>query len=340
MKKRTTGTIFLLVLLIALFVFISAGFKQIPANVEQSNEVYLCGFPIGIVSKANGLTVTEIINVTTQSGSFSPALESGIRRGDFIRSANGIPVQEVMTLNEIIASAEGDVTLEVERGNHTLYITVIPADDIVHGDKKIGIAVKNTIVGIGTMTYVMKNGRYGALGHAISDGYGNEKHFQLGEIFPCEITGYKRASNDIPGELMGKILLDKKPIGTIQQNRFCGIFGEINENISLCDHVELGSKQEVIPGKAAIFTTIEGNKPSIYEIEIVKTQKQNKPSEKGMVIRITDKRLLETTGGILQGMSGSPIIQNNKLVGAVTHVFTDETRMGYGIYIDWMMKTE
>ena len=186
------------------------------------------------------------------------------------------------------------------------------------------------------MTYVRKDKRFGALGHPIADNYGYADIYQTGKIYDCIILGYNRAGKDKPGELIGQIEI-KKDLGAFNSNTISGILGTMYELPKTETTVPVASKEEIKPGKASIYTTIDGKEPAFFDIEIINANTQPEEKEKSMVIRVTDKYLLSKTGGILQGMSGSPIIQNGKLIGAVTHVLTADSSMGYGIYIEWMM---
>jgi stage IV sporulation protein B len=282
--------------------------------------------------------VTELINVTTAEGSFSPALKAGIQKGDIIAAVNGERVNDIVKLNEIIENAQEPVIFTVIRDVQSLALAVEPEFDLAQNAKKIGLMLKNNIAGIGTLTFVREDGSYGALGHQISDSFGHGDIYEKGLLYFCSINGYNRPSGEKAGELRGSIDLEHPAIGTIDRNKFNGIYGKYNDSSSYSENakIPLGSRTEVTPGKAYIRTTIDGGAPKNYEISIIKAVKQDSPAEKGMVIRVTDKELLEKTGGILQGMSGSPIIQNGKLVGAVTHVFTNDPTTGYGIYSDFM----
>lgn len=308
-------------------------------DIPLTNTVYLGGTPIGIIAKSDGLVVNEFINVTTaKEGSFSPALKSGIKKGDVIVSVDGTKLNNIAQLSELIENSTENMLFTVQRGQERIALTVNPVIDAIHGSRKIGLSLRDNVAGIGTLTFAQKDGSYGALGHTIADSFMNTSIYDKGFVYRCEITGYKKATSSAAGELTGKINVSDHDIGTICENRFCGIFGKITDNSYYLNRpeIEIGTKNEVKPGKAYIITTIGNVVPQSYEIEIIKANPQDKPSEKGMVIRVTDHELLSTTGGILQGMSGSPIVQNNKLIGAVTHVFTNDTTTGYGMYIDWM----
>lgn len=340
MRKITIRNSFLLLFIIFFIIFsVPATHSFAFAETTPDEEVLIGGNPIGIIADTDGLLVTEFVNITTPDGAYSPAMKGGLRKGDIIIAINGEKVTDILRLNEIVQLTDLPLTFTVLRNNNEIIIPVKPANDLVTNAKKLGLMVKNNIAGIGTLTYIRDNNSYGALGHRIADSFGNDSLYKKGKLYLCDISGYKRASAETPGELIGKINLDSPAIGTINKNTFCGIFGNMGDNSSFLSNnrISVGHKSTVKPGKAYIMTTISGNTPNQYEIEIVKAFSQNEPSEKGMVIRVTDKTLLSTTGGILQGMSGSPIIQNGKLIGAVTHVFTNDTTMGYGIYIDWML---
>ena len=184
------------------------------------------------------------------------------------------------------------------------------------------------------MTY-MDGNKFYALGHAIKDMNGEDIVANGGNIYNANIVGFVRGQKGKAGELNGSFSTLGNSFGNITANNIYGLYGDLN-NKSSGEKIILGSKNDVQPGTAYIYTTIDGIVPQKYEIQIIKANNQNSPSEKSMVLRITDKRLLETTGGIVQGMSGSPIIQNGKLIGAVTHVFVSDPTKGYGIYVDWM----
>lgn len=336
--KRISIFSIITAILLAVFLFSST----ISANVayaKDDNTVFLGGSPIGIVAKTEGLIVSELVSVTSKNGSFSPALQAGIQKGDIILSANGMALEDMMALNEIIASSKEPIILSIKRGNELLKIVVVPVFDLVQNALKIGLMVKNDLAGIGTLTYITKDYKFGALGHLITDAYGYGDIYQKGKIYSCDINGYIAGKEGQAGELQGNINLKNGALGILNRNMFCGIFGKYDSN-KLPDLVQIpvASRHDVKMGKAYIYTTIDKRTPEMYEIEIVKMQKQDRASEKGMVIRVVDSTLKQKTGGILQGMSGSPIIQNGKLIGAVTHVFISDPTKGYGIYIDWMLQ--
>lgn len=310
------------------------------AYADERIEVYLGGYPIGIAAKSEYLIVDEFVNVTNSEGSSSPALLAGVQKGDVIVTVNGKRPRNASDLVEQIKKSD-TILLSVKRGKKLMDFSIKTVFDPALKENKIGLSVKDDLIGIGTMTFVTKNNEFGALGHGIDDEYGHVSYYQKGEIFDCAVTGYNVADRNKPGELRGTVHFDK-PIGRIDKNVFCGIFGEMimdrKELLQRGRPIAVGDRTTVENGKAQILTTIEGTEPKMYDIEIIKAVGQSEPADKSMVIRVTDQELRRTTGGILQGMSGSPILQNGRIIGAVTHVFTADSTKGYGVYIDWMLQ--
>lgn len=336
-KILKSGGLLLLISIISIAICLCCINNETYASAAGEG-VYIGGTPIGIVAKGDALLVTELVNVVTTKGAFSPSLQAGIQKGDLITKANGMTVNDIYKLNGIIADSSGAVVLEIRRNGVTMTISVEPVMDIVQNARKIGLQVKGELSGIGTLTYITQDDCFGALGHMITDEYGYSDVYQRGKIFECEVDGYIKGEQGKAGELRGKIVYTSGAIGTIDKNCLTGLFGTINDSEKAGrDIYPVGNREEITVGKAQILTTIDQNAPQFYDIEIVKTQKQDSISDKGMVIRITDEDLLVKTGGILQGMSGSPIVQNGVLIGAVTHVFISDPTMGYGVYIDWMI---
>ncbi|MFA5449847.1 MAG: SpoIVB peptidase [Clostridia bacterium] len=316
---------------------VAIGFSK---SNSLAGSVYLGGTPIGVISESKGVTVLQICDVITKNGSQRPAEKAGIKKGDFITKIDNFDINSPSDITSALEKSPESVKILAIRNNEPMEFVVYPADDIVTKSKKLGLQVKNEIAGVGTLTYVRADTkRFGGLGHQISDAEStNRDLYKTGKIFPCNIIGVVKGEEGKAGELRGTFRRSDKPQGTLDKNNFCGIFGVANKELySERPMIALGKKDTVVPGKAYVYTTIDGNKPEKYEIEIVKASPQTVISDKSMVISITDKRLLEKTGGIVQGMSGSPIVQNGKLIGAITHVFINDPTKGYGIYIDWML---
>jgi len=207
---------------------------------------------------------------------------------------------------------------------------------------KIGLWVRDSVAGVGTLTFYHKeSGKFGALGHPITDMDTNTiMSVGKGEIVDSNIVSVRKGAKGSPGELRGIFTDSDKTLGIIRLNTSVGVFGEGNDNL-ICNNynkpMKVGFKDEVKVGKAQILTTIDGEEPELFDIVIEKLLNQQEPNGKSMIIKVTDPLCIEKTGGIIQGMSGSPIIQNNKIVGAVTHVLVNKPDTGYGIYMDWMI---
>ena len=324
--------------LILLFICLSFSFSIVTAAAEPT-WVYLGGAPIGIGLAEDGLIVTGIVDVITDDGAVCPAREGEIATGDVIIAANDVQIDTVRDLATELQRADGAVLLTVKRGEETRIVALTPAIDSLTGLKKLGITVKNGINGIGTLTYVTSDMRFGALGHGIVDAdTGKTFVTDQGSVYSCTITGYRKAVTEKAGELVGRFDDRGAPIGEIDVCNAFGVYGMLKEG-ALRDPVKISvaPRSAVRPGKAYVYSTIEGSQPQKYEIEIVKVRSQDRPEEKSMLIKVVDPALLDKTGGILQGMSGSPIVQNDKLVGAVTHVLVNDSALGYGLYLDWML---
>ena len=306
----------------------------------EEQEVYLGGIPIGIGLADSGLIVTGIVDVITDEGVYCPARGTEISTGDMITEING---QKVLSLGGFVSSVQKskkEVVLTLKRGERVFSVTLTPVTDTLTGLKKLGLTLKNGINGIGTLTFVKENDSFGALGHGIVDvDTGKTVICDVGSIYSCRINSFKKAEQGKAGELSGTFLDRDSPIGEIRRCNEFGVYGIADRAIIRgLKKVAIADRREVKPGDAYIYSTIHGEMPSLYKIEIIKTASQKTPKEKSMLIRVVDETLLAETGGILQGMSGSPILQNGKLVGAVTHVLVNDSTLGYGIYLDWMLE--
>ncbi|MDE5549379.1 MAG: SpoIVB peptidase, partial [Clostridia bacterium] len=277
--------------------------------------------------------ITSKVSVVTKDGAICPFDGIDVQSGDVLLSIDGVKLDSVNQINDLIQDKE-QITICIKHNNDTKEYSVSPALDILSGKKKLGLLLQDQIEGIGTMTYSDDNKFY-ALGHAIKDINGNDITANGGSIYNANIVGYVKGQKGKAGELNGSFSTLSNSLGSITANNIYGLYGNLSKS-SESEKIALGSKNDAQPGTAYIYTTIDGVAPQKYEIQIIKTNNQNNPAEKSMVLRVTDQRLLDATGGIVQGMSGSPIIQNDKLIGAVTHVFVSDPTKGYGIYVDWM----
>jgi len=318
--------------------------KTVKVSKINDIKLYPGGNAIGIKLSTEGVLVVGYsdINNSMRDKVESPAKAQGMLIGDVIVKIN----------NNDIENSEDFVKLVKEIHEEVIEIEFI-RDDIVYKKNlnlekeddgyKLGLWIRDSTAGIGTLTFYHKESNtYGALGHPITDGDTNEPFIiKDGDILDATIMNVRRGEKGLPGELKGLFNNETLSLGSINKNTNSGIYGEaleeiINEKYKYS--LSIGLRDEIVEGEAEIITTIDESGPQIYKVEVVKILKQDEPGPKSMVIKITDERLLEKTGGIVQGMSGSPIIQNNKIIGAVTHVLVNKPDVGYGIYIEWMLQ--
>lgn len=307
--------------------------------LSEGKQVYIGGQAAGFTLKTGEIQVIGICDVLTENGAHSPAQKTGLRTGDRIVKIAAVPVKTVEDLNDAVNAAQGkSVEVEIKRKNETFTQNIQPIQDKTTGKYKIGVLVRDSVSGIGTITYIDgKNGDFGALGHTVTDEEKQEMTMENGVVYACSVVGVRKGVRGKAGELRGMFLNDQ-PMGSAEKLSKCGIFGKMSGNWkSKKLKSAIASSEGAKPGKAYIYSTVNGVCPKRYTIEIVKVDKSNREN-KNYVIKITDDELLSETGGIVQGMSGSPIIQEDKLVGAVTHVFLNDPTRGYGIDIEKMME--
>jgi stage IV sporulation protein B len=300
------------------------------------------GQTIGVELKTEGVLVVGLADIiSTDKLSVSPAKLAGVQIGDKIISIDSIPIEGTEDiLNYTIEKGVKDYDFTVEREGKLLNFNISPVQTFDSNDIKFGFWARDDIAGIGTITFVDPDtGKFSAIGHGISDSdTGSLIDIESGTISRANITNIKLGKKGEPGEIIGYILKNEDSLGTVENNTNFGIYGNIN-NRSMGffsnNLIEVGKKEEIKIGPAEIYSCVN-NEIQKYDVEITKIFYQNKPDEKSFVIKIVDNELLELTNGIIQGMSGCPVIQNNKIVGAVTHVFMNDPTKGYGIYIEWI----
>ncbi|MDS0527865.1 SpoIVB peptidase [Clostridium sp. SHJSY1] len=318
--------------------------KSVSARKVDDIEVIPGGNSIGVKLSAEGVLVVGHSDVIVNNEKKeSPAKVAGIEVGDLIVKVNGEKIEKSKDLIEKVKKSKSNkLELEIIRAGINVKKEVVLLEEKNDG-YKIGLWVRDSTAGVGTMTfYDEKSGKFGALGHPVTDGETNEPFaIKEGELLKSTVISVKKGEKGLPGELRGIFQEEDNPLGKIQKNTQCGIFGDGNK--SACkfmnkEPVHVALRNEIKVGKASIITTVDENGPKEYEIEVVKLFEQSEPGPKSMIIKITDEELISKTGGIVQGMSGSPIIQNGKIIGAVTHVLINKPDVGYGIYIDWMLE--
>lgn len=313
--------------------------KTIEYGERQDITVMPGGMPIGVSIYTDGALVVGLGSIS-EAAQICPAASAGIRAGDVITAVNGETVRDSLHLSEL-CSKGGELTVTVRRDGQQLTVALTPVKDPENDTYRAGMWVRDSTSGIGTLSFCnMSSLRYGALGHPITDiDTGAIIDVGSGSIVESSIIGVSAGSNGIPGEVIGSFSTASRQLGSIELNCEYGLYGEMDEipvNPIYPNGVKLAYPDEVHTGKAEILSTVDDRGVCAYECEIIKLYPQKEMSGKGMVIRITDRELIAKTGGIVQGMSGSPVMQDGKLIGAVTHVFVNDAKCGYCIYSWWM----
>ncbi|MBC5637161.1 SpoIVB peptidase [Ornithinibacillus sp. BX22] len=320
--------------------------KKVDVSILKDVKVIPGGQSIGVQLQTLGVLVVGHHLVNGENGTMSPGEEAEIKVGDVIMEINGQKIEEMKDVKPIVeesGKSSEPLKVKVKRGKETFDTELKPVLDEKENEYRIGLYIRDSAAGIGTMTFFEpKSKKYGALGHVISD-MDTKKPIEIhdGTIVRSTVTSIQKGNNGTPGEKQAKFSIRENKIGTITKNSPFGIFGKLDESIENGKYdkpMPIALSHEVKEGPAKILTVIDGEKVEEFDVEIVSSVPQKTPATKGMVIQITDPKLLEATGGIVQGMSGSPIIQNDKVIGAVTHVFVNDPTSGYGVHIEWMLQ--
>ena len=316
-------------------------FKDVKVKNTTLDDVYVSGDAVGIYMQTKGVLIIDTGEIRLENGETEDPARNIVKPGDYIVAFDQDEIRCKQDLMDDLAElSEKSVTIKVRRGEKTIPLTVDPVKD-ENGKYKLGIWVRDDTQGIGTLTYVDQDGRYGALGHGISDvDTGELLNIADGDLYNAQILGIRKGERGNPGELSGLIRYeDKNILGDISENSKNGIFGTMKaeqmEALTL-KKIPVGYKQDMKTGPASILCCTDGEVKE-YEAEITRIDMNHEDSNKSFVIQVTDRELLGKTGGIVQGMSGSPVLQNGKLFGAVTHVFVQDSTSGYGIFIENMM---
>ena len=317
--------------------------KQVGIQVIEDQELIPVGMPIGIYVKTDGVLVVGTGEFKGADGvTYSPS-RNILKSGDYIREMNGEPIEQK---DDFIARVEKngnqEIVLTVEREGTLTELCVKPVMD-ASGKYKIGAWVRDNAQGVGTMTYIDADGHFGALGHGINDvDTSTLMHMENGTLYQTDIVDIKKGTVGKPGEMTGMIVYSNDRIlGEITANSARGIFGECNEKAlgMVCrEPLPIGLKQEIEEGPAQILCTVQDNTARYYDVEITAVHLDHDNVNRGIELTVTDSELLQLTGGIVQGMSGSPIVQNGKFIGAVTHVLVQDSTRGYGIFIENMLE--
>ncbi len=320
---------------------------EVRQTVEVVSERVLVpgGQSVGIKMNVKGVLVVGLEEIETKDAVVSPGYSAGLEIGDFITSINGTEVSYAKDVSEIVnrvkESEDKSLKIKVLRKQQELSFELKPVKDVNSGEYKIGLWVKEKIAGIGTLTfYDPKTNVIAALGHGIYESQtGTLLEAGDGKLLKTEVKSIREGKAGMPGEIRGIFYGSDEPLGEVKENSGFGIYSKCTNSSAFKDSepIVMGYQDQIEVGDAHILTTIDGSKVEKFSIKITKVNKQSEPDSKSMEIEVTDDRLLKYCGGIVQGMSGSPIIQNNRLVGAVTHVFVNNPTRGYGIFAEWMV---
>lgn len=318
--------------------------KNVKVNVVNNNQVLVGGDSVGINLQSRGVVVVGSNYIITKNGNFNPATLAGLNVGDVVVGIDNKEINNINDITSILNNYDGNSLLKVKaiRQGEEFTTEIKPLLDIQTKSYKLGLWIRDDTMGVGTLTFINPNTlRFGALGHAIADADTKETFdVKSGQLYKCNVIGVKMGKRGIPGEIMGLFVPGRDEQGTIDKNNDNGVYGNMFENSDFLNDkkaMPIGGRLTAKPGKAKILTTIDGTKIESFDIEIIKTNYGSGVNSKSMVIRVTDEKLIQKTGGIVQGMSGSPIIQDGKIVGAVTHVFVNDPKKGFGLYLDWML---
>ncbi|MGN0551530.1 MAG: SpoIVB peptidase [Acutalibacteraceae bacterium] len=313
--------------------------KEVTLNYDKDIKVIPCGTPFGIKLFTHGVMIVKTDDVYTDGKSYNPAKNAGLKTGDIITKINGNNVNSNEELIKYISESGGnEILLRIMRDEKYYDKKIMPVKTSENGDYKIGIWVRDSSAGIGTMTfYEPESKSFAGLGHGICDvDTGTILPLNQGDIVDVKLDSITKGKKGTAGSLNGHFE-SYEPIGELYKNSESGVYGYMEASPTENEAVSVACAQEVKTGSAQLLTTVNGDTPKYYDIEIESINYDSENKTQNMTIKITDDQLLTETGGIVQGMSGSPILQNGKLVGAVTHVFVNNPDKGYAIFAENML---
>lgn len=314
--------------------------KSSKIKVSQRRYVVPSGSLFGIRLYTDGVVIVGTDEVATKNSTINPSKIAGLKQGDIIKKIDGQKITSNAEVSQAVQNSKGKVLkLTVNRGEEILNVDFKPVISTTDGKYKAGLWVRDSSAGVGTITFLDKENKiFAGLGHAVCDiDTGDVMPLLSGDIVSASVNGTYKGKSGSTGELCG--VFDNKVLGTLLVNGSRGVYGTVNKVDPKAREMPVAMCYEVKEGPAKIISTIEGNKKQYYDINIDKVYNNSQTSQKNMVIRVTDKNLISKTGGIVQGMSGSPIIQDGMLVGAVTHVFVNNPLKGYAIFAEEMVST-
>ena len=322
--------------------FVLASTAQAAQHDTEGRRVIPMGRTVGIKLFSDGVMVVGFSEVAAAGGSSAPARECGLREGDIITHINSAEVDTIEEVQSVLQQVGGEkMSIRASRDGKQLQVTAQAVQCSADGQYKLGAWIRDSMAGIGTMTYYDPGtGVFGALGHGINDvDTALLMPLQSGNIMYSEVTDVKKGESGAPGELHGAFQVDRD-LGTLSANTAGGVFGTLTDKSLTAGHtvMEVASRQQVHTGKASILTNIAGDTVEEYGLEIMRVYPAGSEDTRDLMIKVTDPVLLAATGGIVQGMSGSPVLQDGKVVGAVTHVLVNDPTRGYGIFAERMLE--
>lgn len=303
-------------------------------KADSKTYVYLGGDSIGIKMET-GVYVVGKYQVQTKEGKVSPWKHTNVEIGDRIESINGIKIENNQQLQSFLQNrSQQELKLQLVRKNEKIQTSILPIENTNH-EQSIGLYIRDQVLGIGTLTFITKDAKFGSLGHGV---YDNKTLLETlsGNLYYSTVQTIKKSEVGTAGEKRASINTQK--IGKIIKNDITGLYGKFDTINRSKQEIEVAHQDEIELGKAQLYTVVENQQIVAYDVEVVSIQAQTKKDVKGIKIKITDPYLIQKTGGIVQGMSGSPIVQNGKLIGAVSHVTVENPIYGYAMHIEWMIQ--
>ena len=342
MKEEQKARPWMAAALAAALIFTSLALTQPARAAESVRTVIPVGRAVGIKMFSDGVMVVGFSEVASDEGRSVPARDCGLKEGDIITHINREEVDTIEDVQHVLQEVGGAaMSIRALRKDEPVQFTARAVQCSSDGQYKLGAWIRDSMAGIGTITYWdPQSGEFGALGHGINDvDTAQLMPLQSGSILYSDVADVKKGQKGEPGELKGVFQIDRD-LGSLYANTPGGVFGTLSDNsfFQETEAVEVAGRDEVHTGKAVICSNVTGDATEEYEVEIIRIFPENQQDTRNLMLKVTDARLLETTGGIVQGMSGSPILQDGKLVGAVTHVLVNDPTQGYGILIENMME--
>jgi stage IV sporulation protein B len=313
--------------------------RPVQVQVVPKQYVSVGGQSIGVRIVMDGVLVVGYQRIASTG---SPAITAHVEIGDTLEAVNNHPIHQALDISRWVNQTSGGVRLTLRRGQIRKIVQIQPVEDELH-NRRLGLFVRDKTSGVGTLTfYDPQRHRFGALGHIITDADTGQPVQGKGSVFNAEVTGIVKGASGQPGEKTGRFVASDGVIGHIESNTQFGIFGDMaisphREDVSL---TPVAVPEQVHSGPATLRTVLHGQRVENFTVEIQEIVHQDTPATKSMIIHVTDPRLLKESGGIVQGMSGSPVLQDGRLIAAVTHVFVSDPTRGYGVYAYWMLNTE